>query len=224
MPSEAERCDGEPATLPLSRVELGVATLAADGLVAFPTETVWGLGARAVSKVAVERLRAWKGRESDKPLSVLVAGAESLDALGAEVSDEAAALVRRFWPGALTLVVRAGCALAPGVLGPDGGLGLRCSSHPVASALARAAEARGLGPVTATSLNRAGAAPAQTHEEALAMARSAGVPLFVLEGVCSGLPPSTVVDATGPALRILREGAIPADAIAAVHTTESQIS
>ncbi len=190
--------------------------LANDELVAFPTETVWGLAARAESPRAFERMRRWKGREDDRPVSVLVAGPESFEGLGAELSAAARRLVREFWPGPLTLVVRCRRALVPGVAGADGALGLRCSSHPVAAELARAAQRRGLGPLTASSLNRTGDAPAQSRAAArLLCGQSHGATLLQLPGEAGGAAPSTVVDATGDELRVLREGAIPASTLLA---------
>lgn len=189
--------------------------LAGDGLVAFPTETVWGLGARAESPAAVARLRAFKGRDADKPVAVLLDRPERVHELEVELSVAALRLVDAFWPGPLTLVARCGHALAPGVAGPDGTVGFRCSPHPVAAALAAGSFARGLGPMTATSLNRSGESPARTAVEAGRVARR--VPgVVVTRGEAGGASPSTVVDATGTTPTVLREGAIPRSAVRAV--------
>lgn len=131
------------------------------GLVAYPTETVWGLAADARSARAVAALRAWKGRDAEKPMSVLVSDYGALAALGAEATPLAARLAAKFWPGPLTLVVRCAHAFAPGIASPDGAVGFRCSPHPVARALAEAA-----GAITATSFNRSGDAPCATRAEA----------------------------------------------------------
>ncbi len=195
-------------------VEGALRLLAADGLVAFPTETVWGLAARAASVAAVERLRAFKGRDDDKPLSILVADVEHLSELCAELSAAGRRLAAEHWPGPLTLIVRCRVQLAPGVAGEGDALGLRCSSHPVAIRLAQAARARGLGPVTATSLNRSGEPPARSRAEALSLLADQPQAL-VLAGEAEGQAPSTVVRAIGSSLEIVRAGAVPADRILA---------
>jgi len=189
--------------------------LARDGLVAFPTETVWGLGARAGSAEAMARLRRFKGRDGDKPVALLVDAPERLHELGVELSPAAARLVAAFWPGPLTLVARCPGPFAPGVAGPDLAVGFRCSPHPVAAALAAGAFARGLGPMTATSLNRSGEPPARDVAEARRVVR-VGAGVLLARGEAGGAEPSTVVDATGATPVILREGAIPRGALRAV--------
>jgi L-threonylcarbamoyladenylate synthase len=192
-----------------------VARIAAGGLVAFPTETLWGLGADARSEEAVERLRSWKVRGDDQPLSVLVTGPAALPALGIEMGRLARELADTYWPGPLTLVLPCSGRFAKGVARADGALGVRCSPHPVAASLARALESAGVGPITATSLNRSGEAPAHTRTEAaLACARGAGEPplLFVADGLdAGGGRPSTVVDLTGEKPNVLRWGALGRD-------------
>jgi L-threonylcarbamoyladenylate synthase len=192
-----------------------VATVAAGGLVAFPTETLWGLGADARSDEAVARLRRWKARADDQPLSVLVTGVDALPELGVEVRALARKLADAFWPGPLTLVLPCRGRFARGVARADGALGLRCSPHPVAASLARALAAAGVGPVTATSLNRHGDAPAGSRAEAaLACTRGDGdTPLlFVGDGLdAGGGRASTVVELTGAKPQVLRWGALGRD-------------
>jgi L-threonylcarbamoyladenylate synthase len=201
--------------------------LRCDGLVAFPTETVWGLAACAESELAVARLRAWKGREVDKPISVLVSGRESLERLGVAVKPDLDELIRAFWPGPLTLVVSCRHRFAPGVGRGDGAVGVRCSSHPVARELAGAAEAQGLGPITATSLNRSGGPSARTWAEARRLCRGEGgggsgeAEVWVLaasqaDAESSADAPSTVLDMTGAEPQVLRWGAVTADRLAPV--------
>jgi L-threonylcarbamoyladenylate synthase len=193
--------------------EAALERVARGGLVAFPTETSWGLGADARSDAALAKLRAWKGRDAAKPISILVAGAADLARLGARLSPAASLLARAFWPGPLTLVVRCEAKLADGVAGPGGAVGLRCSPHPVASALAALAARRGVGPLTATSLNRAGEPDCRTRAEA---EKCAGAEIPLVAGAdAGGGPPSSVVDATGEKPVVLREGAVSAAAIAA---------
>jgi len=171
------------------------------GLVAYPTETVWGLAADAHSTAAVAKLRAWKGRDARKPMAVLVTDYRALDVVGAETTPLAAQLAAEFWPGPLTLIVRCAGAFAPGIASEDGAVGFRCSPHPVASALARAA-----GAITATSFNRTGEPACATRAEAERCA--GGAIALVLGEDAHAAAPSSVVDASGSAPRLLREGAI----------------
>ena len=204
-----------------------VARLSADALIAYPTETVWGLGACADRPLAIERLLAWKGRRDDQPLAVLVRSAESAHRLGCRLNEYAALLAERFWPGPLMIVVPCEAEFAPGVARPDGALGLRCSNHPVASALADALDDAGLGPLTSTSLNRAGDLPAIDFDEARALLRDSERQGVEAPLLCAGLPsgevfdagaarPSTVVDCTGETPKILRAGEIDADLLSRV--------
>lgn len=194
------------------------------GLVGYPTETVFGLAADATSPDAVARLQAWKGRAGDQPLSILVDAPEALSALGLSVSGPARRLAARFWPGPLTLVLASqGDRFAPGVGRADGAVGVRCSPHPTALAFARALAAAGVGPVTATSLNRSGEPPAAEAGAAARLCDGPEAPLLLLghdaaEPVSSGpeSAPSTVVDCTGSEaseIAVLREGAIPKAAL-----------
>jgi L-threonylcarbamoyladenylate synthase len=193
--------------------EAAIERVAAGGLVGFPTETSWGLGADARSEAALAGLRRWKGREAEKPISLLVAGAADLARLGAQLTPAARRLAAAFWPGPLTLVVRCEARLAAGIAGPGGGVGLRCSPHPVAAALAALALQRGVGPLTATSLNRAGERACRMRAEAEALA---GPELALVAGLdAGGAEASSVVDASGEEPVVLREGAVSGRAIAA---------
>lgn len=207
---------GAAASVPDNLVE-ALAQLEADGLVAFPTETVWGLAARADSERAVERLLSFKGRDRDQPISVMIDQPTTLDSLGVSPGPRLLALAEAFWPGPLTLVIpwpkkaAHGC-LAPGIAGPTGAVGVRCSDHPLANLLARRALGRNLGLLTATSFNRSGETPVQTHSEAILLAKSQAVdpPIVLAPGPhdAGGGTPSTVLDLTASEPRVLREGAI----------------
>ncbi len=178
--------------------------LATGGLVVYPTETLYGLGADAFNAAALQRLVELKGREPGKPIAVLVADVAALDELVEEVPLAAAALIRRFWPGPLTLVLRARPSVSPLLTGGADGIGVRVSSHPMAAALVRA-----LGrPITAPSANPAGLPAPRRVEEARAYF-GARVDAYVDGGCLPGEPASTVVDARGE-LRVLRQGAIAA--------------
>jgi L-threonylcarbamoyladenylate synthase len=186
------------------------------GLVAYPTETVWGIGADATSDAAVERLRRWKGRGGDAPISILVAGLADLEVLGFEVGEPTQKLAGAFWPGPLTLVIRCRRAFARGVAREDGAVGVRCSAHPLAGALARRCEARGVGPLTATSLNRTGAPPARTRAEVVAVV--GGDPdaprlIQIDTAESGGDAETTVLDVSSAHPQVLRWGALSAEEI-----------
>lgn len=182
-------------------------------LLAYPTETVWGLGADAGADRALERLWRWKGRDASEPVAILVESLEDLDPLGFEVGRAAERLAAAFWPGPLTLVLNCGRRFAPGVARADGAVGVRCSAHPLAAAIARRLRAEGVGPITATSLNASGEEPARTRGAAGAACGTGDEEprmLDVDQAESGGSEASTVLDVTGDELRVLRSGAIPA--------------
>jgi L-threonylcarbamoyladenylate synthase len=188
-------------------------------LLAYPTETVWGLGADACSVAAIERLRGWKGKRESAPISILIADPEALEPLGFEFNDLARRLVAAFWPGPLTLVLDCSGRFAPGVSRHDGAVGVRCSSHPIGAALARRLAAEGVGPITSTSLNRSGATPAVTLEQVREVcgADLEGPRLLAVEGAeAGGDGESTVIDTTGPELVVLRWGTLAKPDLASV--------
>jgi len=181
--------------------------LAAGGLLAHPTETVYGLGSRPVAEdlAALARL---KGREAGKPFLLLVAGIEMAERFGLQPGGAARALIDRFWPGPLTLVLPGGAATLPDVLrGPEGGIAVRWTAHAGMARLIARLEM----PLTSTSANRPGestapgpGAIADTFPGPVRQGR-----LLVLDGGALGQrPPSTVVDCTHAAPRLIREGAI----------------
>ena len=184
-----------------------VAHLGAGGLLAYPTETVYGLGsrARAAEVTALARL---KGRRADKPFLLLVADHAMAEAQGLAFNSAATALARAFWPGPLTLVLPGGSGRLPDVLrGPEGGIAVRWTSHPGMARLVRV-----LGePLTSTSANLPGSVPAPGAEAIVrdfAAAVAAGTLLVLDGGVLGNSPSSTVVDCTQPAPRLIREGAL----------------
>jgi L-threonylcarbamoyladenylate synthase len=175
------------------------------GVVAHPTETVYGFGGLATTEAIAAVSRLKPGR--DRPFILLVPSADAVPAL--EWTAEARALAAVFWPGALTLVLADRSDSFPaGVRGESGGVAVRVTSHPVTRALVER-----LGrPLTSTSANLPGDPPAASGDEALAVARAAGAgaELWVLDvGRLPPSAPSTVVDCTGPVARVLRPGATP---------------
>jgi tRNA threonylcarbamoyl adenosine modification protein (Sua5/YciO/YrdC/YwlC family) len=198
-------------------LENAVAWIEGGGVLAYPTETVWGLGADARSGAAVARLRAFKGRGGAAPISILVTGLDALAPLGFRIGAVAQRLARDFWPGPLTLVLPCQGRFAADVARADGAVGVRCSPHPVASELAARCARAGAGPLTATSCNATGDPAARTRDEARRVCSGdPGVAVLADGTDASGGAPSTVVDVTGPRPRVLRWGALREDALAPV--------
>ncbi len=181
-----------------------VAALRRGDLIVYPTETLYALGADAASPAALHRLFAAKAREPGKPVALIAADPAMAFAIARDIPAPARRLAEVFWPGPLTLVIAAKAGLPRALVGADGGVGIRVSSHPIARALARR-----LGrPITATSANLAGQPPART----LAQARAAfgrKVKVYLEGGVLGGSPPSTVVAFDREVIEVLRIGAIP---------------
>jgi L-threonylcarbamoyladenylate synthase len=181
--------------------------LRAGGLLAYPTETVYGLGSRPLTP-DLQALAALKGRAAGKPFLLLVSSREMAEAQGLAFTESARALARAFWPGPLTLVLPGGGGRLPDLLrGPEGGIAVRWTSHPLIVALvAELGE-----PLTSTSANLPGSAPAPGAEAVLRDFRdavAAGQLLVLDGGVLGNRPPSTVVDCTGPAPRVIRQGVV----------------
>lgn len=175
------------------------------GLVVLPTDTVYGLGCDAFDPAAVRELLSVKGRGREMPPPVLVSARTTMDALAVAVPESARALAERFWPGPLTLICRQQQSLQWDLGDTRGTVALRMPDHQVAlSLLART------GPLAVSSANRTGMAPATTAEEAEDMLGEA-VDVYLDDGPVSGGVPSTIVDATAPALRLLRPGALTVD-------------
>ncbi|MFQ5666081.1 MAG: L-threonylcarbamoyladenylate synthase [Candidatus Binatia bacterium] len=183
--------------------------LAAGGSVVYPTETLYALGVDALNPRALERLVGLKVRTPGKPIAVLISDTSMLHDLVDEVPSYAAVLMRRFWPGPLTLVLRGRPSLSPLLTGGGNGIGVRLSSHATAISLVRT-----LGrPVTAPSANPAGLRPPTCIEEARTYFGSR-VEYYLDGGRVRGEPASTVVDARGQ-LVVIREGAVTAAALRA---------
>jgi len=177
--------------------------LARDGLVVMPTETVYGLAARAFSVPAIEKVFAAKGRSRAQPLAVQVAAPEMLMLVCAEVNGSASRLVERFMPGPLTLVLTASGRLPGVVTAGTGKVGVRIPNHPVALAVLRAMAE----PLVVTSANLSGQIAPTDAEQALRQLEGR-VDLVLDGGTCVVGRESTVLDMTAQPPRILREGAI----------------
>jgi tRNA threonylcarbamoyl adenosine modification protein (Sua5/YciO/YrdC/YwlC family) len=179
-------------------------------LVVTPTDTVYGVAADAFSATAVNLLLAAKGRGRDMPVPVLVSSRAMLDAVVAEVTESAGSLVDAFWPGALTLVLRETPHLAWDLGEARGTVAVRMPDHPVVTALIEQT-----GPLAVSSANRSGQPPANTALDAR-LQLGASVTVYLDAGPGGAALPSSIVDLTGEAPRLLRAGALDADALRAV--------
>lgn len=181
-------------------------TLAHGDLLAFPTETVYGLGANAESDAAVAKIFAAKGRPSDHPLIVHVRGREGIATFAASVPDFAARLVDAFWPGPLTLILPRREHVACAAAGGQASIGLRCPAHPVAHALLEACAKEGVEGVAGPSANRFGRVSPTTAQH---VQSEFGDALAVLDGgPCDVGIESTIVDCTREVPVLLRPGMI----------------
>ena len=179
-------------------------------LVVLPTDTVYGLGANAFEPAAVADLLRAKGRGRDMPVPVLVGSWSTIDGLVSSVDQRTRDLVEAFWPGGLTLVVRHAPTLHWDLGDSDGTVAVRMPLHPVAIELLETT-----GPMAVSSANRHGQPPAQTALEAREQLGE-DVSVYLEDGRAPGGVASTIVDVTGGRPRILRLGAIDADALRAV--------
>ena len=191
------------------RLEDGIAALQAGELVVYPTETFYAIGADAFSSIALRRLFEVKGREPGRPVGLIAADAAMAFSVAREITLDARRLADAFWPGPLTLVLPARKDIADELKGPDG-VGMRVSPNPIARALS----ARIGRPITATSANLSGEAPASTLENARATLGEE-VKVYLEGGNLTASAPSTVVAINGSGWKMVRVGAISENQIAA---------
>jgi L-threonylcarbamoyladenylate synthase len=194
------------------RTIAGAAALLARGdVVAFPTETVYGLGADAANPQAIARIFAMKGRPADHPLIVHLADPASVDDWTREAPPQARALAEGFWPGPLTLILPRSKRVPDAVTGGQDTVGIRCPSHPVAQALLREFARVGSGAVAAPSANRFGHVSPTTAQH---VRDEFGPSLALLDGgACEVGLESTIVDLSRGRAVLLRPGGITREAI-----------
>jgi L-threonylcarbamoyladenylate synthase len=181
------------------------------GVVAFATDTVYGVGAHAFLPEAVERLYVAKCRPRDKAIPLLLSGVDDLRQVATQVPKEGYALAERFWPGALTLVLRRTACVPPIVTSGGETVAVRVPDHPLPQRLIVALGA----PLAATSANLSGRPAPATAEGVLAQL-DGRIDLILDGGTCPGGVASTVLDLTTMPSEILRQGGISADQVAAV--------
>lgn len=189
-------------------IDQAVEVLKKGGVVAYPTETFYGLGVLASNPQAIDRLFRIKKREKDKPISILIASVNELQNWASEVGEKAQKLIEAFWPGPLTLVFKACQGVSPELTAKTGKIGLRISSEP--NALEMITKLGGA--LTATSANLSGEKPALT---ALEVDSQIGT---LIDGIVSSKDlnvskGSTIIDISDKKIQVIREGEIPIEKI-----------
>lgn len=198
-----------PASEPLA-IPHALEILRAGGLVAFPTDTVYGLGCLAFDQAAIESIYVAKDRPLEKAIPILIADVDDLDRVARDLPERARRLASRFWPGPLTLVLPKRVDLPAAVSATDT-VGVRIPDNDIARTLLRAA-----GPMAVTSANLSGRESPRTVSEVIAQL-DGRIPLVVDGGETRGGLPSTVVDvSSGAEPVILREGPITLDEIKSI--------
>jgi L-threonylcarbamoyladenylate synthase len=184
-------------------IEEATQVLREGGLIGYPTETVYGLGADAYNEEALKRLFKIKGREVGKPISILIGNMEMLEEVTSRIPPLAMRLIRGHWPGALTIIFEASRTCPPILTGDRGKIGVRMSPHPIAQKLLEAFK----GPITSTSANLSGM-PSLSDPHELYRVFRGRVGLIVDGGKTKGEGESTVIDVTVSPPRVVREGVI----------------
>ncbi len=189
-----------PADNPAS-IQTALELLRDGEIVAFPTDTVYGLGANAFYSPGIIKLFEAKGRDANKAIAVLIGDINQLGILTDGMNENAVILARKFWPGGLTIVLPKKSEL-PELLTAGNSIGIRMPNHPVALELLR-----GFGPIATTSANLSGKTNPQDARDVLQQLNNR-VPLILDGGKCPGGIPSTVIDCSTDDIQILRAGAI----------------
>ena len=201
------------------QLQAAIETLRRGGVVAFPTDTLYGLGADKASPSAVQRVIDIKGRSSAAGLPLLLSGVGQLPLVTGDIPKTVWPLVERFWPGPLTLIVSRSAHVSDLVTGGRSTVAVRVPDHPVSRALAQ-----GLGrPITGTSANLTGHPPATSAGEV--RDQLGGSVDLIIDGGESPLGlPSTILDVTGPVLKIVRVGAVSLSDIQQLYPGEVRFS
>ncbi len=191
-------------------IEEAAAWIVRGGLVALPTDTLYGLAADPFQPAAVARLFAVKGRSASQAIPLIAADVAQVRSHLGHLSSAAARLAERFWPGPLTVLLPAPPALAREVTAGTGAVGVRVPAHAIARRIAAAAGR----PITATSANISGE-PATASPDDVERSLGGHIDLLIDAGLTAGGPPSTIVDVSGSSPRLIREGAVSWEDVAA---------
>ena len=201
----------DPGNPEQALIDRAVEILRGGGVIAYPTETFYGLGAHAGNAEAVEKIFIIKGRPFANPIALIMGNEENMEELVREVSPASRRLMEAFWPGALTLVFNASSRILPPLTAGAGTIGIRVSSHPIASAIAKTLHF----PITATSANLSGEGECSTAEE-VAERLEEKIDAIIDGGGTRGGVGSTILNVTTDPPVIIREGTIPASSIYAL--------
>jgi L-threonylcarbamoyladenylate synthase len=193
-----------PEVIELDKIKKIVNYLKMDGVIVYPTETFYALGADCFSQKAIQAVYRLKKRPPSKPLSVVISDLDMIREIVSEIPSTIQPLISNFWPGPLTLILKAAPRVPEELRGPSGSIGVRLTEHQWLRSLVRHASF----PITATSANISGEKDISNPEYALRMFNGK-VDLMVDGGETKGDLPSTVLGLSGKRVRIIREGAIP---------------
>jgi len=198
-----------PSSAP-NAIEWAAERITTGGVIALPTDTVYGIAASLSHPEALDRLFAIKERPTERTIPILVSSTNQLEHLTRELDPDVALLLRRYWPGPLTVVIPAREGMPEQVLGPGRTVGVRMPNHPLAiEVIAKAG-----GAIACTSANRFGEPPARSAQE-VASTIGPRLDLILDGGLAPGGVPSSVVAFEGDEIKVLREGAIAAEHLAA---------
>lgn len=189
-------------------LEQAISTLQHGGVIAFPTDTVYGIGASLEHPEALRRIYDLKGRSPDKPLPILIARVEMLDQLSPDVDERLADLAEQFWPGALTIVVPAADHLPAEVKAPDNTIGVRLPNHSIPLSIAE----RAGGAIATTSANLSGQDSAHAASE-IRDAFGSTIDIILDGGFSPQANSSTVIRVVDGEIVVLREGVISTEAL-----------
>jgi L-threonylcarbamoyladenylate synthase len=173
------------------------------GIIAYPTETFYGLGADSTNEKAIQKIFTVKGRNFNNPISLIISQADDIHPLVQDIPESAKKLMAAFWPGALTIIFLAANNVSPLLTAGSGKIGLRLSSHPIAQRIVQKLKR----PLTATSANLSGA-PECTRASEVAEQIGDKIDSIIDLGDTPGTAGSTIIDVTCDPPVILREGAI----------------
>lgn len=204
----------DPQSIEEDKLKDAARILKEGGTVAFPTETVYGLGANALETEAIKKIYEAKGRPSDNPLIVHIAEIQDIKPLVKEIPPEGQRVMEAFWPGPLTLVLEKSDLIPRAITGGLSTVAIRIPSHPIARKLIKMAEV----PVAAPSANISGK-PSPTREQHVVKDLKGKVDAIILGGSCDVGVESTVLDMTGEVPTILRPGGITKEMLLEVLST-----
>jgi L-threonylcarbamoyladenylate synthase len=191
-----------------SQIEKARGILKRGGIIAYPTETFYGLGVDAANEKAIEQIYTIKGREDKKPISIIIGSAQDVDIFAVNISEGSRKLMKRFWPGGLTLVFKASPTIPKILTAETGTIGIRYSSHAIAAHLARNLP----GALSATSANISGKKECTSASEVIDTLGDR-IDAIIDGGMTPGGLGSTIVDVSAESPVILREGIIPSSLI-----------